>query len=169
MYVFYLLFLESGLWGSMVSPSQLQLVLQGCHLPGASREAQEELLPLWTTPVAQLLQWNFTKAGDPDQVLMTAVGKGGKALQHGQLKLSNWLENAQGLVSTAFPSPASNGDSEAVIAAAIAMAAAAQWQRKKGHLQATCLLCGKIHQYTPNSCTRMVSDNRGIQFLLNHH
>ena len=78
---FHLLFPESGLWGPMVSPSHLQLVLLRCHLCGAAGEAAEELLPLWTAPLAQLLQWHLTKAGgrvkidgDPEQLFMTAIG-----------------------------------------------------------------------------------------------
>ena len=47
---FHLLFPESGLWGPMVS------------LCGAAGEAAEELLLLWTVPLAQLLQWHLTKA-----------------------------------------------------------------------------------------------------------
>ena len=77
---FHLLFPESGLWGPMVSPSHLQLVLLRCHLCGAAGEAAEELLPLWTAPLAQLLQWHLTKAvgrvkidGDPEQSLIEAV------------------------------------------------------------------------------------------------
>lgn len=50
---FHLLFPESGLWGPMVSPSHLQLVLLRCHLCGAAGGvrvggAGEEVLPLWT-------------------------------------------------------------------------------------------------------------------------
>ena len=56
---FHLLFPESGLWGPMVSPSHLQLVLLRCHLCGAAGEAAEELLLLWTVPVGQRLRVVF--------------------------------------------------------------------------------------------------------------
>lgn len=59
---FHLLFPGSGLWVPVVSPSHLQLVLLRRHLCGAAGEAAEEPLPLWTGPVAQLLQCGFTKA-----------------------------------------------------------------------------------------------------------
>lgn len=143
----------------MVSPSQLQVVLLRCHLPGASREAQEELLPLWTTPVAQLLQWNFTKAGDPDQVLMTAVGKGGKALQHGQLKLSNWLENAQGLVSTAFPSPASNGDSDCSHSHGSSCTVAEEERTLAGHMPNFVAKFINIHQIVVQEWSQIIEES----------
>lgn len=53
-----------GPWVRGGSPSWLLL---RCHLcraagAGAGAGAGEEVLPLWTTPVGQLLQWCFTKA-----------------------------------------------------------------------------------------------------------